>query len=107
MLTILPAVVLILIRLLSTLAKRRQALAYGALIASCTAYSVLLLRADADFADYGRRAAAELIAPRVAAGEKVWYGGQWGFYWYAREPAPESPSRVSPDRTRESCLQSV
>jgi hypothetical protein len=85
MLTILPAVVLILIRLLSTLAKRRQALAYGALIISCTAYSLVLLRADADFADYGRRAATELIAPHVAAGEKVWYGGQWGFYWYAQE----------------------
>jgi hypothetical protein len=38
-----------------------------------TAYSCLLLRADADFAEYGRRAAAELIAPHVAAGEKVWY----------------------------------
>jgi hypothetical protein len=48
-------------------------------------FSLVLLRADADFADYGRRAAAELIAPRVAAGEKVWYGGQWGFYWYAQE----------------------
>lgn len=85
MLTILPAVVLILTRLLSTLSKRRQALAYGALLASCTAYSVLLLRADADFAEYGRRAAAELIAPHVVKGEKVWYGGQWGFYWYAQE----------------------
>ena len=21
----------------------------------------------------------------MAAGEKVWYGGQWGFYWYAQE----------------------
>ena len=21
----------------------------------------------------------------MAAGERVWYGGQWGFYWYAQE----------------------
>jgi hypothetical protein len=85
MVTILPAVVLVLIRLLSALSKRRQAAAYGALIISCTAYSLVLLRADADFAEYGRRAAAELIAPYVAKGEKVWYGGEWGFYWYAQE----------------------
>ena len=85
MVAVLPAVVLILIRLLSTISKRPRAAAYGALIISCTAYSVVLLRADADFAEYGRRAAAELIAPHVAKGEKVWYGGQWGFYWYAQE----------------------
>ena len=29
---------------------------------------------------------AELIAPHVTAGEKgVWYGGEWGFHWYAEQ----------------------
>ncbi len=56
------------------------------MIVCCTAFSWALLRADADFAEAGRRAAAELIAPRVKAGERIWYGaGQWGFYWYAHQ----------------------
>lgn len=85
MVAVLPAIVLILIRILSPLSKPRALAAYGALVFACAGFSLVLLRVDADFADYGRRAAAELIAPRVAAGEKVWYGGQWGFYWYAQE----------------------
>ena len=55
------------------------------MVAAFTVYSCILLVADADFAEYGRRAAAELIAPHVAAGEKVWYGGEWGFHWYAEQ----------------------
>jgi hypothetical protein len=80
LLAVLPAIVLIVIRILP-----RRLPVYGALLLACTAYSCVLLRADADFAEYGRRAAAELITPHVAAGEKVWYSGQWGFYWYAQE----------------------
>jgi hypothetical protein len=85
MVAVLPAIALILIRQISLLSKSRASLAYTALIFACAGFSLLILRADADFAEYGRRAAAELIAPRVAAGEKVWYGGEWGFYWYAHE----------------------
>jgi hypothetical protein len=85
MVPVLPAIVLILIRVLSPLSKPRALAAYAVLVFACAGFSLLLLKADADFAEYGRRAAAELIAPRVAAGEKVWYGGQWGFYWYAQE----------------------
>jgi hypothetical protein len=44
---------------------------------------VLILRADARFADVGRRVAAEVIAPRVKRGEHVWFAGHWGFQWYA------------------------
>ena len=85
MLAVLPAIVLILIRTISTAAGSRALPVYGMLALACTAYSCVLLKADADFAEYGRKAAAELIAPHVAAGEKVWYGGHWGFYWYAQE----------------------
>lgn len=85
MTAVLPAIVLILIRTISRLQRSHAFAAYGALILAGAGYSSLLLRADADFAEYGRRAAAELVAPYVAAGEKVWYGGQWGFYWYAQE----------------------
>ena len=86
MMAVLPAIVLILIRTLSTLPRRRELSAYGTVVLVCAAFSLVILRADADFAEYGRRAAAELIAPHVVAGEKIWYGsGQWGFYWYAQE----------------------
>jgi len=85
MVAVLPAIVLILLRTLSTLQRTRELTAYGALVFACAGYSCVLLRADNDFAEYGRRAAAELIAPHVSAGEKVWYGGEWGFYWYAQK----------------------
>jgi hypothetical protein len=82
---ILPAIVLILLRVIPTMGWKRARLAYGMIIIACVSYSVLLLKADEDFANYNRRAAAELIAPRVTAGEKVWYAGEWGFYWYAEQ----------------------
>jgi len=85
MLAALPAIVLMLIKELGALPGRRQFWAFGGLIFVCAAFSFLLLVADNDFAECGRRAAAELIAPHVANGEKVWFNGQWGFYWYAQE----------------------
>ena len=84
MLPAMPAVVLIIVRSLSAIPRRRELAAAGAIVLACTAYSCLLLRADADFAEGGRRAVRDLIAPHVAAGEKVWFGGEWGFYWYAQ-----------------------
>jgi hypothetical protein len=63
MLAVLPAVVLILIPILWSLPRSRALSAYGAVVLAGTAYSCVLLTADADFADYGRRASAELIAP--------------------------------------------
>ena len=84
MLAVSPAIVLLLIRTLGTVSQTRRILGCGAVILGCLIYSLVLLRADADFAEYGRRASAELIAPRVAAGERVWFSGQWGLYWYAQ-----------------------
>ena len=99
MLAVAPAVVLIIIRVLDALPKRREYLVYGVVLLSCTGYSMLLLRTDADFAEYGRRASAELIAPRVAAGEKVWFSGQWGFYWYAQKAGAKvtKPGEAGPN----------
>jgi hypothetical protein len=82
---VLPAVILILMRAAAVWSARHAMIVGIAMVAACASYSVVLLRADLDFADYARRAAAELIAPRVAAGEKVWFGGEWGFYWYAEK----------------------
>ena len=80
---VMPAIVLLVLRATATLRWKRTQAVYGIVVMVCACYSLLLLRADADFAGYSRRAVAELIAPRVAAGEKVWYSGEWGFYWYA------------------------
>jgi hypothetical protein len=46
-------------------------------------FSLLVLQADADFAEMGREAAMRLVAPHAAAGQRVWLVSQWGFQWYA------------------------
>lgn len=53
------------------------------LIVGATIFSVLILRSDAEFAEFGRVSMDRLIRPHVAAGEKVWFGGQAWSYWYA------------------------
>jgi hypothetical protein len=99
MLAALPAIVLMLIKTLAALPRRREFWTYGGLIFVCAAFSFLLLVADNDFAEYGRRAAAELIAPHIAKGEKVWFNGQWGFYWYALEAGASlsKPGELGPN----------
>lgn len=59
------------------------------------ALGVAILRADATFAELGRRAATEMIAPMAAAGHRVWFVGSWGFYWYA-DKAGARPVTASP-----------
>jgi hypothetical protein len=94
-----PAIALIIIQTLAKLPPFTVSVVYGALVLGYAGFSCLLLEADADFAEYGRRAAAELIAPHVAVGEKVWYGGEWGFYWYAQEAGAtvSKPSERGPN----------
>jgi hypothetical protein len=52
-------------------------------VIASTAYSILILRSDAEFAEFGRDALYLLIKPHVAAGEKVWFPGQYWSFWYA------------------------
>jgi hypothetical protein len=96
MMALLPAAVLIFLRTVSTFPRARMLAIYGATVFICTGYSCLILKADEDFAEYGRRAAAELITPHVASGEKVWYGGQWGYYWYAQRAGAEVSQPAGP-----------
>jgi hypothetical protein len=100
MLPVMPAIVLILMRTLSVLNVRRAAAVLGVMVALGAAYSCLILKADADFAETGRQAAAALIAPRIAAGEKVWFGGQWGFFWYAQQAGAKVSKRDTPGPER-------
>jgi 4-amino-4-deoxy-L-arabinose transferase-like glycosyltransferase len=90
-----PAAVILLARELAALPRRRAMLVLGCASVLGVALGAAILRADAQFADLGRRAAAELIAPRVASGQRVWFVGHWGFQWYA-ERAGARPVTVTP-----------
>jgi hypothetical protein len=78
-----PAVILICFRLSSGLPVRLARTACILLIIGGTAYSVLILRADAEFAAFGRDALTSLIRPHVLAGEQVWLPNQAWPYRYA------------------------
>ena len=76
-----PAAVLLIADLLPAFRWRLAALC--GIVAAGTIFGSMILRADNQFAEMGRQAAARLIAPRVAAGDRVWFSSQWGLYWYA------------------------
>jgi hypothetical protein len=78
-----PAVILLCFRLMKGFPIRFLRAAAITLIAASTAYSVLILRSDDEFARFGRDAMYALIRPRVAAGEQVWYGTESCSFWYA------------------------
>ena len=78
-----PAVILLCFRLLDGVSLQFARAAAVALILAGTGYSLLILHSDAEFADFGRDSLVRLIAPHVAAGEKVWFPGQYWSYWYA------------------------
>lgn len=80
-----PAVALLAARLLRRRDGALAPVAAGAVVAAGALLGVLIILADGEFAAVGRRAARELIAPRVRAGERVWYGGGWGGQWYAMQ----------------------
>jgi len=58
-------------------------------------FGFLILRADARMSGTAREAAAQLIRPRVQAGDRVWFAGHWGFHWYA-EAAGAVPLSIDP-----------
>ncbi len=78
-----PAAALLIADLLPAFRWRTAALC--GIVAAGVIFGSMVLRADAHFAEMGRQAAARLIAPRVAAGHRVWVSSQWGLYWYAQK----------------------
>jgi hypothetical protein len=68
----------------------------GATVVAGVVLGLLIIRADAEFAGLGRRAANELIAPQVAAGHNVWFAGHWGFQWYAEKAGARSLTKTPP-----------
>jgi hypothetical protein len=80
-----PAASILIGRALAARSQARSRAILGATVAAGIVLSFLIIRTDAAFADLGRRAAKELIAPQVAAGRNVWFAGHWGFQWYAEK----------------------
>jgi hypothetical protein len=78
-----PAVILLCFRLMEGFSIRFSRAAAVALIVASTGYSLLILRSDAEFAEFGRDALYRLIRPHIAAGERVWFSSQFSGYWYA------------------------
>lgn len=78
-----PAIIFLCFRLLKGFSVQFFRAAAIVLIVAGTSYSVLILRSDAEFATFGRDALYSLIRPHVAAGETVWFDGQFSAYWYA------------------------
>jgi hypothetical protein len=76
-----PAAALLIADILPTFRWPKTALC--GIVAAGVIFGSMVLRADNQFAEMGRQAAARLIAPRVATGHRVWFASQWGFYWYA------------------------
>ncbi|HEY2775513.1 MAG TPA: hypothetical protein VGK20_15840 [Candidatus Binatia bacterium] len=95
-----PAAAIVAARAIRSLPGPAASLAGALLVAAGSVTGVLILSADASFADLGRRAAAELVAPHVAAGDKVWFSAHWGFQWYAERAGARCLSTVPPFPSR-------
>ena len=78
-----PAVILLCFRLLDGVSAQFARAIALVLVVAGTGYSLLILHADVELADFGRDALYGLISPQVAIGKRVWYPGQYWSYWYA------------------------
>jgi len=91
-----PAAALLVVRLMEREQARLPAAVVGAMIAVATVLGVLIVLADSEFANAGRRAALAEIAPRVRAGEHVRFYGAWGAQWYAMHAGAEVAAAGDP-----------
>ena len=91
-----PAVALLVARLLRRQDARLNPAVGWATVAVGAVLSVLIVLADSEFTQVGRRVASELIAPRVRARERVWYSGAWGSQWYAMQAGASMLASTAP-----------
>jgi hypothetical protein len=91
-----PAAALLVVREWALLPPRSQTRLLAATAAAGTALGVLILRADASMGEAARAAAARLIEPRTAQGQRIWFAGHWGFQWYAERAGAEPLSLDGP-----------
>ena len=78
-----PAVILIGFRLTQNIPGRVARAGWALVVIGGAIYSLLILRADAEFAAAGKAAMEQLVRPYIDSGERVWYGGDFSAYWYA------------------------
>jgi len=78
-----PAAALLTARLLDRPDARLPAAVAAAVVIAGATLGVLIALADGEFAEAGRQAAREFVAPNVEAGQRVRYYGAWGGEWYA------------------------
>jgi Dolichyl-phosphate-mannose-protein mannosyltransferase len=88
---LLPAAAILVARALAEARPAMRRWMPAAFVAAGLIVSILVLTGIRNFARAQRQAAQDLVAPRVAAGEKVWFAGHWGFHWYA-EAAGAKPA---------------
>ncbi len=91
-----PAAALLVAREMAERRGRACWLILGVTVSLGVCLGVGILRADGALAELGRRAAAELIAPNVAAGKRMWFVGHWGFQWYAERAGGRQVTRTPP-----------
>jgi hypothetical protein len=84
-----PAVILICFLLSARLPALAFRVLTAAVIIGGLTYSGLILKADAEFAAFGRDALTSLIRPHVSGAETVWYLNEFSSYWYARPAGAE------------------
>jgi 4-amino-4-deoxy-L-arabinose transferase-like glycosyltransferase len=95
-----PAAAILASTALAALPRRAAVASAGTLVAAGALFGVLILRADEVFAGLGRRAVEELVEPRVAAGDKVWFNAHWGFQWYAERAGAHCVTTSQPHPQR-------
>jgi len=66
-------------------ANRRTLAGVAAVCATGIVLGAAIIHADAVLSGLGRQMAADVIRPAVAAGNRVWFAGHWGFQWYAEQ----------------------
>jgi len=91
-----PAAAILLAREWPAASRTVRAIALGGAAVTGVVLAVAVLRADTELAEVGRRAATQLIAPRVAAGQRVWFAGHWGFQWYAEKAGARHATLTAP-----------
>lgn len=80
-----PAVALLIVACLRGRPKKFRYATLAGTVAAGLLMGLLILRADANLAGALREGVAQLIVPRIALGQRVWFYGTWGFYWYSEQ----------------------
>lgn len=91
-----PAAALLVVRLLPEGGRGAERWLIPAVAVAGVILGVLILTGIRDLAETQKRAVAELVAPRIQPGERVWFSGHWGFQWYAEHAGASAATLEQP-----------